>query len=175
MRRPARGRRSRPALSALQRARVLPLTYQLPPPATRGTQLDDVFAPTGQRAAPHEQFCHKQELRVTLGEWKKEDLFRKIRLKSVPFFVDEFHRAQKPAPLHRFLVHGQSSDNKQRPYAKSQVTSLEDDKCISHPFVGHRKGQSNSSRSRPAAGARAPPVDLRRETSARSLPKRRQL
>ncbi|GBP77834.1 hypothetical protein EVAR_34377_1 [Eumeta japonica] len=33
-------------------------------------------------------------------------------LKSVPFFVEEFHRARKPAPLHRFLVQGQSSDDK---------------------------------------------------------------
>ncbi|GBP14392.1 hypothetical protein EVAR_92382_1 [Eumeta japonica] len=43
--------------------------------------------------------------------------------KSVPFFVEEFHRARKPA-LHRFLVHGQSSDDKQRPYAKSQVCAV---------------------------------------------------
>ncbi|GBP19269.1 hypothetical protein EVAR_79869_1 [Eumeta japonica] len=39
-----------------------------------------------------------------LEEGKKEDMFRKICLKSVPFFVEEFH---------------QSSDDKQRPYAKS--------------------------------------------------------
>ncbi|GBP31374.1 hypothetical protein EVAR_13494_1 [Eumeta japonica] len=32
-------------------------------------------------------------------------------LKSVPFFVEEFHRARKPAPLHCFLVHDQSSDD----------------------------------------------------------------
>ncbi|GBP20953.1 hypothetical protein EVAR_9524_1 [Eumeta japonica] len=51
-------------------------------------------------------------------EGKKEDMFRKICLKSVPFFVEEFHRTRKPAPLHRFLVHGQSSDDKQSPYAK---------------------------------------------------------
>ncbi|GBP98506.1 hypothetical protein EVAR_70557_1 [Eumeta japonica] len=45
-------------------------------------------------------------------------------LKSVPFFVEEFHRARKPAPLHRSLVHGQSSDDKQRPHAKSQVSAV---------------------------------------------------
>ncbi|GBP33591.1 hypothetical protein EVAR_32089_1 [Eumeta japonica] len=45
-------------------------------------------------------------------------------LKSVPFFVEEFYRARKPAPLHCFLVHGQSSDDKQRPYAKSQVCAV---------------------------------------------------
>ncbi|GBP32426.1 hypothetical protein EVAR_81233_1 [Eumeta japonica] len=56
-----------------------------------------------------------------LEKGKKEDMFRKICLKFEPFFVEEFHRARKPAPVHRFLVHGQSSDDKQRPYAKSQV------------------------------------------------------
>ncbi|GBP08057.1 Nucleic-acid-binding protein from transposon X-element [Eumeta japonica] len=45
-------------------------------------------------------------------------------LKSVPFFVEEFHRTRKPAPLHRFLVHSQSSDDKQRPYAKFQVCAI---------------------------------------------------
>ncbi|GBP08680.1 hypothetical protein EVAR_7277_1 [Eumeta japonica] len=45
-------------------------------------------------------------------------------LKSVPSFVEEFHRARKSAPLHHFLVHGQSSDDKQRPYAKSQVCAV---------------------------------------------------
>ncbi|GBP28406.1 hypothetical protein EVAR_102979_1 [Eumeta japonica] len=45
-------------------------------------------------------------------------------LKSMPFFVEEFHRARKSAPLHRFLVHGQLSDDKQRPYAKSQVYAV---------------------------------------------------
>ncbi|GBP32427.1 hypothetical protein EVAR_81234_1 [Eumeta japonica] len=38
-------------------------------------------------------------------------------LKSMSFFVNEFHRARKPAPLHCFLVHSQSSDDKQRPRA----------------------------------------------------------
>ncbi|GBP07904.1 hypothetical protein EVAR_78064_1 [Eumeta japonica] len=42
-------------------------------------------------------------------------------LKSVPLFVEEFHRARKSAPLNRFLVHGQSSDDEQHQYAKSQV------------------------------------------------------
>ncbi|GBP08417.1 hypothetical protein EVAR_77120_1 [Eumeta japonica] len=42
-------------------------------------------------------------------------------LKSVPFFVGEFHRARKPAPMNRFLVHSHSSDDEQRQYAKSQV------------------------------------------------------
>ncbi|GBP27439.1 hypothetical protein EVAR_17141_1 [Eumeta japonica] len=42
-------------------------------------------------------------------------------LKSVPFFVGEFYRARKPAPLNRFLVHSQSSYDEQRQYAKSQV------------------------------------------------------
>ncbi|GBP18225.1 hypothetical protein EVAR_9067_1 [Eumeta japonica] len=42
-------------------------------------------------------------------------------LKSVPLFVGEFHRARKPAPLNRFLVHSQSSYDEQRQYAKSQV------------------------------------------------------
>ncbi|GBP76797.1 hypothetical protein EVAR_36645_1 [Eumeta japonica] len=32
-------------------------------------------------------------------------------LKSVPFVVEEFHRARKPAPLHCFLVHDQSNDD----------------------------------------------------------------
>ncbi|GBP12301.1 hypothetical protein EVAR_75746_1 [Eumeta japonica] len=35
-------------------------------------------------------------------------------LKSVPFFVGEFHCARKPAPLNRFLVHSQSSYDEQR-------------------------------------------------------------
>ncbi|GBP29521.1 hypothetical protein EVAR_93318_1 [Eumeta japonica] len=43
--------------------------------------------------------------------------------KSVPCFVEEFHRVRKPAPLHRFLVHGQSSDDKQHPYTKSQSSN----------------------------------------------------
>ncbi|GBP95172.1 hypothetical protein EVAR_100526_1 [Eumeta japonica] len=41
-------------------------------------------------------------------------------LKSVPFFVGEFHRARKPAPLNRF-VHSQSSYDEQRQY---EVSSL---------------------------------------------------
>ncbi|GBP58196.1 hypothetical protein EVAR_87773_1 [Eumeta japonica] len=45
-------------------------------------------------------------------------------LKSVPFFVGEFHRARKPAPLNRFLVHSQSSYDEQRQYAKSQVCAV---------------------------------------------------
>ncbi|GBP28405.1 Glutathione S-transferase C-terminal domain-containing protein homolog [Eumeta japonica] len=45
-------------------------------------------------------------------------------LKFMPFFVEEFHRARKPAPLHRFLVYGQLSDDKQRPYTKSQVYAV---------------------------------------------------
>ncbi|GBP67566.1 hypothetical protein EVAR_98620_1 [Eumeta japonica] len=42
-------------------------------------------------------------------------------LKSVPLFVEEFHRARKPARLNRFLVHSQSSYDEQHQYAKSQV------------------------------------------------------
>ncbi|GBP07933.1 hypothetical protein EVAR_78085_1 [Eumeta japonica] len=45
-------------------------------------------------------------------------------LMSVPFFVEEFYRVRKPAPVHRFLVHGQSSDDEQRPYAKSHVCAV---------------------------------------------------
>ncbi|GBP03080.1 hypothetical protein EVAR_2565_1 [Eumeta japonica] len=51
-------------------------------------------------------------------------MFRKICLKSVPFFLEEFHRARKPASLHRLLVHDQSSDDKQHPYAKSQACAV---------------------------------------------------
>ncbi|GBP07902.1 hypothetical protein EVAR_78063_1 [Eumeta japonica] len=41
--------------------------------------------------------------------------------KPVPLFVEEFHRARKPAPLNRFLDHSQSSYDEQHQYAKSQV------------------------------------------------------
>ncbi|GBP73897.1 hypothetical protein EVAR_54196_1 [Eumeta japonica] len=69
------------------------------------------------------ELLHKLDFR-DLEEGKKEDVFRKICLKSMPFFVEEFHRVRKLAPLYRFLVHGQSSDDKQRPYAKSQVYAV---------------------------------------------------
>ncbi|GBP12002.1 hypothetical protein EVAR_72705_1 [Eumeta japonica] len=83
-------------------------------------------------------------------------MFRKICLKSVPLFVEEFHRARKPAPLHRFLVHGQSSDDKQRPYAKSQVCAVLRRRVPHarkpaplHRFLVH--GQSGDDKQRPYA------------------------
>ncbi|GBP45674.1 hypothetical protein EVAR_35942_1 [Eumeta japonica] len=40
-----------------------------------------------------------------LEDEKREDMFRKICLKSVPFFVEEFHRARKPALQQCFTVY----------------------------------------------------------------------
>ncbi|GBP93007.1 hypothetical protein EVAR_67811_1 [Eumeta japonica] len=100
--------------------------------------------------------------------------------------VEELHCARKPAPLHRFLVYGQLSDNKQRPYAKSQVCavlsrrvtlcaetsaaapfSLEELHCARKPAPLHRflvYGQLSDNKQRPYAESQVCAVLSRRDT-----------
>ncbi|GBP93006.1 hypothetical protein EVAR_67810_1 [Eumeta japonica] len=105
---------------------------------------------------------------------------------SVPFFVEEFYRVRKPAPLDRFLVHDQSSDDKQHPHAKSQVCavlsrrvtlcaetsaaapfSVEELHCARKPAPLHRflvYGQLSDNKQRPYAKSQVCAV-LRRRVS----------
>ncbi|GBP26756.1 hypothetical protein EVAR_95268_1 [Eumeta japonica] len=89
---------------------------QFSQPASRHAGLSDCEAST-QRAA----YCLSTAF-ASSSDVRNSSL--KPSLKSGSFVLQEFHRVRKPALLQRLLVYGQSSDDKQRPYAKSHVWAV---------------------------------------------------